>query len=143
MLSLLEHSCQALELYSFAVQALPLGAMHSARLLTSHRGAICARSLVQAQTRLRLIIIKRQARGLVQANLVYTLFRVRYLPHSFSFLAKSGVVVAGGFSNLAFEYLAEIVYVGKSRAPGNLGDRESADRQKILRKLYPFVRDVS
>ena len=49
-------------LYSFAVQALPLGAMHSARLLTSHRGAICARSLVQAQTRLRLIIIKRQAR---------------------------------------------------------------------------------
>ena len=49
-------------LYSFAVQALPLGAMHSARLLTSHRGAICTRSLVQAQTRLRLIIIKRQAR---------------------------------------------------------------------------------
>ena len=49
--------------YSFAVQALPLGAMHSARLLTSHRGAICARSLVQAQTRLRLIIIKRQALG--------------------------------------------------------------------------------
>ena len=62
MLPLLEHSCWTLELYSFAVQALPLGAMHSARLLTSHRGAICARSLVQAQTRLRLIIIKRQAR---------------------------------------------------------------------------------
>ena len=43
-------------LYSFAVQASPLGAMHSARHKTSHRGAICARSLVQAQTQHRLIM---------------------------------------------------------------------------------------
>ena len=38
-------SAQLPTLYSFAVQALPLGALHSARLLTSHRGAICAHSL--------------------------------------------------------------------------------------------------
>ena len=37
--------------------SVPLGAMHSARLKTSHRGAICARSLVSKLTdSLRLII---------------------------------------------------------------------------------------
>ena len=57
-------SVQLLTLYSFAMQALPLGAMHYARLLTSHRGAICALSLVSELTdSLRLIMCSKSNQG--------------------------------------------------------------------------------
>ena len=43
---------------------MPLGALHSARLLTSHRGAICAHSLTsELADSLRLIMCSRSHRG--------------------------------------------------------------------------------
>jgi len=46
------------------VQALPLGELHSARLLTSHRGAICAHSLTsELADSFRLIMCGKSDRG--------------------------------------------------------------------------------